>query len=371
MDFTVKETIPLHGVFEINNTGTQATEEWRLALTLQHLNLTRHDDVLTITVPTSIDFSTLQSVAGSYYVPYRAGKGGTFTVFGGYSELDSQDIVPGINLLGEGWFAGAQASYNLVRNDAHELRMSLGFAHQYIEDELILDAASTVPRSVTIAPVSLIFAYSSVQPGFAGGRNFLTSQSSANFAGVLGADDDVEFQSFRETAEADYWVQRLQYARIQPLGFPREREDGQQWILFLKLDGQYASGPLIPAEQKAVGGMDNVRGYEEREILGDYGISGSLELRSPIASRSWSGKAFGKTTADRLQFVAFVDGASMYIDDAPPSVEDSTNLLSVGLGIRLAVTGYTQLKLDYGFPLEETFLSDSGGRGHFAFEFQF
>jgi hypothetical protein len=61
----------------------------------------------------------------------------------------------------------------------------------------------------------------------------------------------------------------------------------------------------------------------------------------------------------------------MYIDEAPASVDDNITLLSVGLGLRLAVTGYTQLKLDYGFPLEETFLSDSSGRGHVAFEFQF
>ena len=88
----------------------------------------------------------------------------------------------------------------------------------------------------------------------------------------------------RQTAEADYWVERLQLARIQPLSFrePDPEQQAKQWILFGKLDGQLASGALVPAEAKAVGGLDNVRGYKEREVLGDNGISGTLEVRSPI-----------------------------------------------------------------------------------------
>ncbi len=373
MDFVVEDEIPIHAVLEFQNSGTEATEEWRAALTVQHLNLTKHDDVLTLTLPASLDFSTVRSIAGSYYVPHYIKNGGAFTFYAGYSELDTEDLVPDIDLEGTGYFVGAQASYDLIESDRHSVKLSLGWAYQLIEDTLILGADLNTPREVTIAPVSFVVSYSSVRPDRFAGRNFLTSQTSVNFG--LGSDDE-EMSLQRETAESDYWVERLQFARIQPLKIaePDPEQQVKQWIAFLKLEGQYASGALIPAEAKAVGGLDNVRGYEEREVLGDNGISGTLELRSPILVGDLTSR-LGTTPdaaggSERLQMVGFVDFAYMTVEDTLQDQEDTFELLSVGLGIRAAVTRFTQLKLDWGFPIEETEESDSGGRGHISFEVQ-
>jgi hemolysin activation/secretion protein len=376
MDFAVEDDIPIHGVFEIQNSGTDATEEWRAALTLQHLNLTKHDDVLTLTLPASLDFSTVRSVAASYYLPHYLGQGGAFTLYGGYSELSTEDLVPDIDLDGTGYFFGLQGSYDLIETDRHILKLSVGWAYQFIEDTLILGQELDTPREVTIAPFSFVASYSSVRPDALGGRNFLTSQTSVNIGGALGSSDDDEIALQRETAEADYYVERLQFARIQPLSFrePEPDEEVRQWILFGKLDGQIASGALIPAEQKAVGGLDNVRGYKEREVLGDHGVSGTLELRSPIyvgnMTSRWGETPDAAGGSERLQLVGFVDGAVMYIEDALEDQDDEFTLLSIGAGIRAAITRYTQFKFDWGFPIEETLESDSGGRGHVSFEVQ-
>lgn len=117
-----------------------------------------------------------------------------------------------------------------------------------------------------------------------------------------------------------------------------------------------------------------MRGYEEREVLADHGVSGTLELRSPIWSSSFlegllPGSAAGGS--ERLQLVGFVDFAQMYMEDALENEEDSFTLLSVGPGFRLAFTQHAQLKFDWGFPIEETLFSDSGGRGHISAEIQF
>ena len=47
------------------------------------------------------------------------------------------------------------------------------------------------------------------------------------------------------------------------------------------MQGQVADQPLVSSEQFSIGGQDTVRGYLESEALGDYGIAGTLELRSP------------------------------------------------------------------------------------------
>ena len=374
MDFFVEDSLPIHGALEVQNSGTDVTEEWRAALTLQHLNLTKHDDVLTLNAPVSLDFDTLLAVAGSYYLPHYMGNGGAFTLYGGYSELSSDDIVPQINLEGEGYFAGVQGTYKLIDSDAHQLNVSLGYGHQVIEDTLVLeDEGSILPREVTIAPFSLVFSYSSVRPDGWGGRTFLSSQSSANIGDFLGSSNDEEVGAQRETAEADYYVERIQLARIQPT-FGGDGDESKKWIIFTKLDGQIASGALIPAEQKAVGGLDNVRGYEQREVLADNGVSGTIELRSPIWSSSYfagmlPGDAGGGS--ERLQLVGFLDGAQMYLEDALEGEEDEFTLFSVGAGFRVAFTQHAQVKFDWGFPIEETAVSDSGGRGHISAELQF
>ncbi len=376
MDFIVDDKLPLHGVLEFRNTGTDATENWRAGLTLQHLNLTKHDDVLTVTLPMSIPFGTIASVAASYYLPHHVGHGGALTTFGGYSKLESTDIVTDVDLDGEGLFGGLQVSYGLLDTENHSISISGGYTYQLIEDTLILGQALETPREVAIAPLNFVFTYSSVRPDRFGGRNFLTAQSNLNIGGALGSDGDEEFSLQRETAESDYFVQRLQYARIQPLAFREPDPDlaGKQWIMFLKADGQFASGALVPAEMKGVGGMMTVRGYEEREILGDNGLSGSIEFRSPI----WTGNLFKKWArypdavggTERLQFVGFIDGAIALLEDTPAAEKDQFELLSVGLGFRLALTKYMQLRFDWGFPIEETEASDTSGRGHIAIEFQ-
>ncbi|NKB24680.1 MAG: hypothetical protein GKR87_09975 [Kiritimatiellae bacterium] len=123
MDFTVEERVPLHAVLTLKNTGTKATDELRGGLTLQHFNLTKHDDVLTLTIPVSVDLETVRSVVGSYYLPYDYGNGGAFSLYGGYTKLDTEDFVPGIDLHGEGGFVGLQGAYKLIDNDDHELHL--------------------------------------------------------------------------------------------------------------------------------------------------------------------------------------------------------------------------------------------------------
>ena len=48
LNLDVRESFPFHMVWEVNNYGMEEVEEWQTSMTLQYLNLTKHDDVLTI-----------------------------------------------------------------------------------------------------------------------------------------------------------------------------------------------------------------------------------------------------------------------------------------------------------------------------------
>lgn len=59
------------------------------------------------------------------------------------------------------------------------------------------------------------------------------------------------------------------------------RELKHGFELFGSAKAQIADGPLVSSEQFSLGGLDTVRGYYESEAIGDNGLVGTLELRSP------------------------------------------------------------------------------------------
>lgn len=389
MDFTVEESLPIHGALSVANSGTDATGDWRPLLTLQHLNLTKHDDVLTLNLgPFSPNFKDLTSFGASYYLPNYWKNGGAFTLFGGYSDLDAQDVVESINVRGEGWFAGVQQSYRLIDSDRHLLTLALGLTYRYMEDQLILVDPTEgdwklEPRDVTIVPLSLAFSYSSARPDFLGGRNYLTSQTIVHQADFIGSSTEAEMQTLRVNADGDYYIERLQLARIQPLS---GKERGSQgWLMFAKADIQLASGPLVPAEQKAIGGINSVRGFPERIVQGDDGISGSVEIRTPLVkmtgfhtrSDQERAAAMAKGRTYDFQLVAFLDAGHVKIKESLSTV-DSFTIAGAGVGVRLSLTRHLQARFDWGWPISgredvQTPEEDisSGGRFHLSLQAQF
>lgn len=380
VDLEVEESRPLHAVLDLSNYGTEASDNWETGLTLQHLNLTRHDDVLTVNAQTALDAS-LYSVAGSYYLPHNLYRGGGLTGYGGYSDLSVDEVVPAIDVEGTGWFAGLQYSSLLIDNDRHNLKLALGKVHRYIEDQLIVDNVSTEARGVDVAPFSLSAIYNTKPLPNWTGRFYATLELLYNIGDFLGSSDDEEVQRLRREASADYFMVRPQLAYVQTFGgFGASARGGEgRWVLFLRASGQYADGPLVPAEQIGLGGANTVRGYVEREFLGDHGAFANIELRTPMLlgflTKPFASdahlKAHRRNPLDRLQFVVFCDVGTIMIEDALPGEDDNRTLYSVGTGFRLAFTEYAQLKFDWGFPLEETDESSRSGRGHVNLQLQF
>lgn len=391
VDVEVLERMPLHFVLDVDNNGTDASENWMGRLTAQYLNLTKHDDVLTFNYQNSLqDIEALGGLAGSYYLPHRFGTMHDFgaTLYGGWTDVDSEDVVPGIDVVGSGWFAGFQESATLVEADARSLRLSLGFVRRYVKDHLEVTSDEGHYRleanEVTVMPFSVAVMYSDKKPDALYGLNFATVEALYNFGDFLGTSDDEEMELQRTGASPDYMILRGQLARLQmlPLG---GRTTGVP-MLFAKVSGQWADGPLIPAEEMGLGGAGSVRGYATREYLGDHGVAGTLELRSPIALGfftrkipAWCGqtttaaKAAAAATedpADRLQLVLFADAGYIKIDEPLPGEEEDKTLYSVGVGGRLAVSEHFQVSCDVGFPLEETTDSDDACV-HFSAQVQF
>ena len=213
------------------------------------------------------------------------------------------------------------------------------------------------------------------------GRNYGTLELVYNKNGFLGTSEGKEIQLQRDNADEDFYlIGRAQVARVQMLSFGDLKGVSGSPMLFMKLEGQWAADPLIPAEQMGVGGHATVRGYEEREFLGDNAITGTLEFRTPIylglldrESADAKGKSDGRYIAwDRTQLVFFFDFGWFQLEDALGKGEDDSEFLcSVGPGLRAAVGSNFQLRVDWGIPLNTTSESDGAGAVHVSLQGQF
>lgn len=374
IDLEVRETMPFHMVWEVNNYGMEEVEEWQTSLTAQYLNLTKHDDVLTVSPAMSFG-GELFSLAGSYMLPHHWWKGGATTVYGGWSDLDVDDIVPRLDLEGSGYFGGLQHTENIYDDDRHLLAFSIGILWRYIEDQYSAYSQKLRKRSATILPLSAALSYTGKKSDFMGGRNFATVQAVYN---LMNGDDKLD--EMWTDAEEHYWLFRWQLARLQPLPFLGSWDDQteqylHQWTLFMKLEGQYTSDTLIPVEKLSLGGYNCLRGYRTRGYLGDYGVYGTFELRTPILVDSFASifsDRTNKSAFDRLQFLGFLDWGYTAFNDLPSGYDDDEYLYSAGFGARLSVTKYTQLKCDVAFPLHDTdWADDDSVEVYFSLQVQF
>jgi hemolysin activation/secretion protein len=104
-----------------------------------------------------------------------------------------------------------------------------------------------------------------------------------------------------------------------------------------------ANQPLVSSEESIGGGEQTVRGYLESEVVGDDGVFGTVELRSPAVTmlgkeRDW-------------HFYLFGDAGRLKIIDPLPEQVSHFALSSVGIGSRLSLFDHMSGGCDLAYPL--------------------
>ncbi|MCX7661686.1 MAG: BamA/TamA family outer membrane protein, partial [Candidatus Omnitrophica bacterium] len=142
----------------------------------------------------------------------------------------------------------------------------------------------------------------------------------------------------------------------------------------LKIKTQVSSSRLTPQEEFSLGGIDSVRGYPSGDYLADNALQENLELLIPaffIPARlklPYSEDNLKKQTT----LVLFCDYGWGEKRGPLPAEKKSTNLLSIGAGMRFNLFNQAVLRLEWGFPLGSNRSSSESGdsRFHFSVEFQ-
>ena len=136
-----------------------------------------------------------------------------------------------------------------------------------------------------------------------------------------------------ETVERDARiVEGILHLRYVPLGYvqvnvTRVERLPDSYTLVLTTLSQWASARLVPSNEFGLGGALSVRGYDERIVNGDDGVSGQLELRTPP-------RHLLDQIPDSTQALIFLDAGRAWQHNLLPGETDNT-LSSVGPGLRM------------------------------------
>ncbi len=349
-DVTVQDMNPLQLLLAANNTGSAATGRARLAVGLRHSNLTDNDDVATVQYQTSPQHpSRVQITTLGYHFPVSS-LGGSVDVFYVHSNVDNgitATPIGALSFVGKGNLLSTRFNYGLERRDELDQRVSFGIDYKDFQNDCSLGsfgaaACGAVGVSVRALPLSLGY---SAQREAGDGAAWGVSTSIAVNAGGSAA---TTFDAARTGATRHYVIGRLAAFGEFPLDAAIS--------LGLKLDAQYTPHALIAGERFGLGGLSSVRGYEERELTGDWGLGVRADLKFAAFDT-------GADSSLRLRPLVFVDAGQVgnrKEGTCRPPAASSCTVASVGVGLRATFGNQVAATFDVGRALRDAITTARG-----------
>ena len=129
----------------------------------------------------------------------------------------------------------------------------------------------------------------------------------------------------------------------------------------VRANAMYSPNKLFAAEQFQLGGPYTLRGYQPAELIGDYGVSGTVEYRFPFPFLNH----LSQKLDERVRLAIFYDfgwlGENGDVYNYPKQF-----LQSVGCGAYLSFTDWLTAQVGVGFPLGEKKYGESTARFYFS-----
>ncbi|TSD74370.1 ShlB/FhaC/HecB family hemolysin secretion/activation protein [Janthinobacterium sp. KBS0711] len=333
VDLKVEDSSPWRASVGLNNDYSADTKKLRSSISLGHDNLWQMGHSATISFfGTPGDLNQTKVWSASYVAPI--GTQGWSVEATGYQSNSNVASTGGTSVLGKGHALGMKLNYTVPNSGIWWHSFSGGIDFKDNQEALQLNGAGS---SVPLKYVPLSVAYN----GFAQTETATYGLGLSLVAGTRAAfgygSNSAAYDNKRYKASPSFLVLKGDANATTTLG------SGAQ--LYGKLAGQLADAALVSGEQMAAGGANSVRGYLSAEATGDYGVSGTVEWRTPQLTY------FSRLENWRL--FAFADGARLRLRDPLPEQKDLFGLASVGVGSSFQFLRYLNGRIDFAYPLRD------------------
>jgi hemolysin activation/secretion protein len=344
INLVVEDESPLHGSLELNNRYSADTTPLRLNGALSYANLFQLGHTLGLSTQVAPENTDDALVYSAYYLARVSNKISLLT----QATKQDSDIstIGGAAVAGKGETFGIRALIDLPTGENFYQSFNIGIDYKNFDEDLKI-GGDTIPAPIEYYPIS-----ANHSAAWMSDKSFTELNNSLTFNLRGMGSDQSDYDNKRFNASGSFIYLRSDASHI------RDLENGAR--LFGKLQGQVASGPLINNEQFAGGGLGSVRGYLEATVLGDYGVAGTFEIRSPTLIGGGEKHQPGHTPEDEWRFHAFVDSAVLGIHDSLPGQKSRVRLASMGMGSRIRWREHYNGSVDVAMPLIEQTNADDG-----------
>lgn len=343
VDLQVDDQLPLHGSIEVNGRNNANTSRSRMIASLRYDNLWQSFHSAALQFQTSPeDPSQVQVWSGTYTLPTHWWD--TRLVFYGVG-IDSSTQIAGVGALsvvGSGDIYGLRLLKPLEGTDNFFHNLSLGVEYKSFGQAVTLAGSDTQNTPITYLPFSARYDATLRHSDESSTSLDLALNFSMRGVGNKGQ----EFDDKRLGARANYAYAEGELKHLQNLPW--------DFKLVTRLSGQISDALLISNEQFTAGGVGSVRGYHQVQQLGDDGAAFSAELYTPsLRDPGWD-------WMQQWRFLAFAEGAQLWIHKPLKGTPSSHSLASFGAGMRLQLFKHLSSEFDWAYPLLRSDTVDVG-----------
>ena len=343
----------------LNNTGTDETGEFRLTGGYQYNNLFNADHSMSFSYTMSPDATDAVGQYGLIYaIPfYESGSRLNFLI--SHSDVDSGVVEQQFDISGKGTVVSLRYNKIFLQQGSYKQELELGLDRKRFEDEVIYinfggfqDNGDIISR-----PISITYKGSQLSTtsnldfslGFFSNISGGTNNEDADYALSREGEDSAGAPTY---ASADWSLFKYNFDYLRFLT--------QNWLFRFGLLGQETSDLLISGEQFGLGGMNSIRGFHERDVLGDKGYQVNLELWFPAFS------------AYKIRPLVFYDFGHTETLDPSAGVQAEQDPASYGAGLRYSWKESLNATLDVGYVSKAAGTTEKGDtRAHLNVFYKF
>ncbi|UVH57812.1 ShlB/FhaC/HecB family hemolysin secretion/activation protein [Variovorax paradoxus] len=334
VDLKVEDSSPWRASVGLNNDYSADTRKLRATASIGHDNLWQLGHSASISFfGAPQDLSQTKVISASYAAPLP---GTNWSLEANALSSDSNvATVGGTDVLGKGHSFGLKATYTVPNAGNWWHAFSVGIDFKNNKEALTLKGSGdTVP--LKYAPITL---------SYSGLRQSEKSQYGVGVSLVVGTSSSFKYGSDWQAFDYKRYKASPSFMVLKADLNGMHTFDGGSQLAF-RFNGQITDSPLVSSEQIAGGGMNSVRGYLSAEATGDYGVVGSVELRSQPLTYLGS-------VVENWRVYAFADAARLRLKSPLPEQEDRFSLYSVGVGTTFKLGQYLAGRVDIGYPLTD------------------
>jgi hemolysin activation/secretion protein len=331
----VKDNLPIHASWDFDNYGSRYIYNNRYQFGARHNNLFGMGDMFDFKYMLS-EGDAYQMIGGSYVLPVTDTFNLGFSTF--WSKLHLGNDYKSLDIRGNSQIYSLFATQNIADEDNFTFNLNMGLD---IKNIFNFQAGQQTSRDM-MRPVKVGYDIDVTDPL---GRTVMSNEVDIGMPGFMAGSKAKDSRASIVGSGGEFVKFIFNVFRLQPMPF--------ESMILWKNQAQVSTKVLTATEQYQIGGVINVRGYPIAELVGDQGLSTTVEWSFPVYLIPKDLKVpFMQTKFyDAIRLVAFYDYGAVWLREPSAFAKKFEQLGDFGWGVRFNLPKNLFCKFEFAYPV--------------------